>query len=69
MITLAPTLPSPDMRVADALDRWPALTAVFLRRSMACAGCAMAEHMTLAEAAEVYGFDAAEFIQDLRAAL
>lgn len=64
----APT-PTPDMRVAEVLARWPTLTAVFLRRGMACAGCAMAEHMNLGEAAEVYGYDTDAFVEELRTAL
>lgn len=58
-----------DLPVARALAEWPALTAVFVRRGMACPGCAMAELMTLGEAAEVYGLKAGEFVGELRDAL
>jgi len=72
MTRIAPTNTEtvrPDMRVAEALARWPGLTRVFLKHGMACAGCAMADHMTLAEAAEVYGLDTAAFVGELRAAV
>jgi len=41
--------------VADILMRWPEVARVFVRRGMACVGCAMAPFETLAEAAGYYG--------------
>ena len=59
---------APDMTVAVALAEWPALTAVFVRRGMACPGCLMADFMTLGEAAEVYGLKAEALLEELRTA-
>ena len=51
--------------VADVLARWPASTAAFVRRGMACPGCVMAPMMTLEEAAAAYHLDVAELMADL----
>ncbi len=56
------------MTVAEVLGAWPALVSIFVRRKMACPGCDMAVHMTLGEAAEVYGMDDS-FIEELRSAV
>jgi hybrid cluster-associated redox disulfide protein len=62
-------LPHPGLTVKAALDRWPAVIPVFIRRRMACVGCAVAPFMTLAEAAESYGIPPAALIADLRRAI
>jgi hybrid cluster-associated redox disulfide protein len=46
---------SMDMTVEEALDRWPALARVFVRRRMACVGCAMARFERLSDVARIYG--------------
>lgn len=53
------------MIVADVLTRWPEAASVFVRRGMACVGCAMAPFMSLREAALAYGLS----VEDLLAAL
>lgn len=50
-----PTGIDPTLTVAEVLGRWPATAGVFVRRCMACPGCAMAPFDTLVEAATVYG--------------
>lgn len=55
-----------DLPVATALERWPRILAAFVGRGMACPGCDMAAHMSLAEAAEAYELDAKRFESDLR---
>ena len=60
--------PTPETMVADIMERWPATIAVFLSRGMACPGCAMAPFMSVREAAEAYGLDAAELTGALVAA-
>lgn len=55
-----------DMTVATALERWPRSLAAFVSRGMACPGCDMSAHMSLAEAAEAYFLDARRFEADLR---
>jgi hybrid cluster-associated redox disulfide protein len=42
---------------------------VFVRRRMACPGCAMAPFMTLAEAAASYGLDPQQLVSELEAAM
>ncbi|GBC85633.1 hypothetical protein HRbin11_02083 [bacterium HR11] len=46
---------SETMSVADILGQWPETARVFIRRGMACVGCAMAPFETLAQAANYYG--------------
>jgi hybrid cluster-associated redox disulfide protein len=70
LVVMEPQIrPVPEMPVARALAVWPQLTGVFVRRGMACPGCAMGELMTLGEAAEVYGLTTAAFIEELCAAV
>lgn len=57
--------PGPDLIVADVLHRWPETLHVFIRRRMACPGCPMAGFMTVAEAAQSYGYDSAQLVQAL----
>lgn len=57
--------PSPDHTVADVLSCWPASTAIFVRRGMACPGCVMAPMMTLEEAAAAYDLEVFELIADI----
>lgn len=54
-----------DTTMADLIDRWPASRIVLARRGMACVGCTMAPFETIAEVAEAYGFDAADFLRDI----
>lgn len=53
------------LTVADVLADWPATSWVFLRRGMACVGCAMAPHETLEEVARVYGLLDEDLVRDL----
>jgi hybrid cluster-associated redox disulfide protein len=53
--------------VSDVMRRWPATVAVFVRRRMACPGCAMAGFMTVAAAAREYRLPPAELLAELRA--
>jgi hybrid cluster-associated redox disulfide protein len=54
------------LTVSEVLERWPATAAVFVRRCMACAGCAMAPFDTIDEAAAVYGIRAEGFLAELQ---
>ncbi|WP_431855658.1 DUF1858 domain-containing protein [Azospirillum sp.] len=65
----AATHPSADVPIGDVLERWPRTLAVFLRRRMACPGCAMAPFMTVAEAAACYGVPPAELLAELHRAI
>lgn len=51
--------------VEQTLDQFPVLAAVFVRRGMACVGCAMARFDTLAEAARTYGQETETFLAEL----
>ena len=53
------------LTVAQVLSGWPATVRVFLRRGMACVGCAMSPHETLTEVARVYGFGVEALVEDL----
>jgi hybrid cluster-associated redox disulfide protein len=56
---------SPDDFVSDVLARNPACAAVFVRRGMACPGCAMAGFMTLRDAAEAYQLEVEPLLEEL----
>jgi len=49
---------SKDMVIADIIKVNPSIAAVLMRSGMHCVGCPSAQAETLAEAAEVHGFDA-----------
>lgn len=52
---MSDAIPSLDeLPISGILERWPQTLAVFLRRRMACPGCAMAPLMTLAEVSACY---------------
>jgi len=51
--------------VEQTLDQFPFLAVVFVRRGMACVGCAMARFDTLADAARSYGQRADELVAEL----
>lgn len=59
---------TPESIVGTVMEVCPATIAVFLRNRMHCPGCVMARFMTLAEAAESHGVDAARLLVELEAA-
>ena len=60
-----PSTIDPEQIVADLLARRPEAARVFLRRGMACVGCAMAPFMTLREAAACYRLPLDELLAEL----
>jgi hybrid cluster-associated redox disulfide protein len=58
----------PTLRVSEVLKRWPASATVFVRRCMACVGCAMAPFDTLADAAAEYGLTLDGLLRELAGA-
>ncbi len=60
-----PDAPSPTLTVDEALRRWPQLAGVFLRRRLACPGCAMAPFDTLRDVAQAYGLDVARLLDEV----
>lgn len=63
-----PDAPSPMLTVEEALRRWPQLAGVFLRRQLACPGCAMAPFDTLRDVAQSYGIGLAALLDDVERA-
>ncbi len=57
-----------DLTVQKVIDASPSAIGVFLRRRMACVGCAMAPFVTVAEAAASYGIPVDELETELREA-
>lgn len=57
-----------DTRVGWVIERWPEAAQVFRRHRTACAGCAMAPHMTVAEAGHAYHLAAVRLVAELRGA-
>ena len=55
----------PESTVAELIRSSPRSGTAFLRRRMACVGCAMAPFDTLGEAAAVYGIELGTFIAEL----
>jgi hybrid cluster-associated redox disulfide protein len=51
--------------VAELMRSSPRAGRAFLRRRMACVGCAMAPFDTLGEAAAVYGIDLGAFVAEV----
>lgn len=62
---MADTKLQADSIVAEVMQRWPSTVAVFVRRRMACPGCALSPFITVAEAARAYGLPAAELLVEL----
>jgi hybrid cluster-associated redox disulfide protein len=56
------------MTVADVLAYNPRTASVFLRRGMACVGCAIAPFDTLADVATIHKMSIGELLTELRAA-
>lgn len=59
---------SAPLTVAEVLRRSPQAPAVFLRRRLACPGCAMAPFDTLGDVARAYGIDPAALLEDVERA-
>jgi hybrid cluster-associated redox disulfide protein len=57
-----------NLTVAETLHRWPQTATVFLRRRMACVGCAIAPFETLDDVSEIYQVNPNQFLQELRMA-
>ncbi len=59
------TKPQADSIVAEVMQRWPSTVAVFVRRRMACPGCALSPFITVAEAARAYRLTTADLLVEL----
>jgi len=58
-----------DTIIADILEYAPQTAPLFVSIGMHCLGCAMSSGETLAEACEVHGVNADEFLEQLNARL
>jgi hybrid cluster-associated redox disulfide protein len=58
-----------EMTVEEVLGRWPGLASVFIRRRMACVGCAMARFERLSDVARIYGVSPRALRSELRHAV
>jgi hybrid cluster-associated redox disulfide protein len=55
-----------DMSVETLLTAYPKAAEVFIAHTMACVGCLVGSFHTLAQAADVYGLDIDQFMNELR---
>jgi hybrid cluster-associated redox disulfide protein len=55
------------LSVLEVLNRWPASAQLFIRRRMACVGCAFSRFDRVGEALEVHALNPGEFLEGLRA--
>ena len=55
--------------IENLLDAHPQVTAILIRRRMACVGCALASYCTLAYAAHVYGLSLSSLIAECQGAI
>lgn len=60
---------TPDMTVAEILNRWPETIPVFLKYQTSCVGCSMASFETISDAAGIYHIPLRQFISELHAVL
>jgi hybrid cluster-associated redox disulfide protein len=60
---------SPDMKVEEALKRWPETIPVFIKYRMGCVGCSMAGFESLSGAARIYQLPVQGFLAELRQAI
>ncbi|MFN8475768.1 MAG: DUF1858 domain-containing protein [Anaerolineae bacterium] len=57
------------MTIENLLDAHPQVSAIFIRRRMACIGCALSSYCTLAYAAHVYDISLPSLIAECQAAI
>jgi hybrid cluster-associated redox disulfide protein len=62
------SLPGPDWKIAEIIERCSGAPVVFSRFGMACVGCAMAPFETLTDAALAYGLNPGKLLREFRRA-
>lgn len=60
---------TPDLMVAELLERWPETIPVFIRHKLSCVGCAMAPFDSLSDVAKIYDLGCERFLNELRSAI
>ncbi len=59
---------TPEMRIGDALSRYPQTLRVFLSHGLMCVGCAVARFEDIRQGAEAHGIDLDALMKDLNQA-
>jgi hybrid cluster-associated redox disulfide protein len=67
--TVAHSLPTIDMTVAEVLESWPETVSVFQDFKTACVGCVMAPFDTMSEVARIYELELLEIMEALHRAV
>jgi hybrid cluster-associated redox disulfide protein len=62
---MATALPTPNMTVAEILEKWPGTVSVFQAYKTACVGCTMAEFDTMVDVARSYELELTELMAAL----
>jgi len=60
---------TPNLLVADILNRWPQTIPVFLKYRMSCVGCIMSSFENLDDAIQIYHLPQQQVIADLQQAI
>jgi hybrid cluster-associated redox disulfide protein len=60
---------TPNLLVADLLNRWPQTTPIFIRHRLYCVGCLMSPFDTLSEVVSNYHLPEQSFFAELRQAI
>jgi hybrid cluster-associated redox disulfide protein len=60
---------TPNLRVADLLNRWPQTIPIFIRHRLYCVGCWMSPFDTLSEVVSNYHLPEQPFFAELRQAI
>ena len=56
---------SPQISIAELLEKWPQVIPIFFRYRLDCVGCSMAAFETLSDVIAIYQLPAELFIADL----
>jgi hybrid cluster-associated redox disulfide protein len=67
--TVAHSMPTSDMTVAEILESWPETVPVFQDFKTACVGCVMAPFDTMVDVARIYELELSEIMEALHRAV
>jgi hybrid cluster-associated redox disulfide protein len=56
---------TPNLCMAEIMERWPGTISLFLEHRMACVGCSLSAYDTLEEALKVYNLPQEEVLRSL----
>jgi len=60
---------TPDLTLAEIMDRWPETTQVFMAYHMTCVGCYLSPFDTLEDAAAVFDLPLQPLLENLNASI